>query len=123
MKTFHLEIDGEHIQAYAAQSGGTLWVHANGEIFTVKTEKRSRRGKASGGYANPGEVVSPMPGKIIKIMAKTGDDVKAGQALLVMEAMKMEYTLKAQADGKVSSVACEAGEQVTLGQSLIRLEV
>ncbi len=123
MKTFDVQIDGETIQAYGATSVGLLWVHADGKTFTIETEKRSRRGKTPGGHANPGEVVSPMPGKIIKLMTEVGADVKAGQALLVMEAMKMEYTLKASADAKVSTVDCEAGQQVTLGQCLIRLEV
>ena len=125
MKKIRVEIDGRQVEGVAVNSKGTLWLHLDGETFAVESEtKKSRRGGRSASAAsNPGEILAPMPGKIIKINAQVGDSVVAQQVLLVMEAMKMEYTLKAQADGKVASLTCEPGQQVALGQNLMKLEI
>jgi biotin carboxyl carrier protein len=64
-----------------------------------------------------------MPGKIIKILVEPGSKVTTGQVMLVMEAMKMEYTLKAQAEGIVEKIECAPGQQVALGQLLVKMEV
>jgi len=63
-----------------------------------------------------------MPGKIIAIHVKAGDTVKRGDAILVMEAMKMEHTLTAAQDGKVREVCYGLGEQVAEGVELVVLE-
>lgn len=124
MKKLAIEIDGRMVEGSVVSAKGVLWVHLEGETFVYEPPRRGRRGgKGSAGAANPGEIVAPMPGKIIKILVGPGDKVSAGQVLLVMEAMKMEYTLKAQADGDVAEVRCEPNQQVTLGQVLVKLEV
>ena len=69
-----------------------------------------------------GSLAAPMPGKIIAIEVQAGDKVKRGQALLVMEAMKMEHTIVAGADGIVESIYFGVGEQVAEGAVLISLE-
>src|SRR3546814_3516474 len=69
-----------------------------------------------GGHA--GGLTAPMPGKIISISVKAGDTVKGGDALLVMEAMKMEHTITAPADGTVQEVFFQVGEQVRDGVEL-----
>ena len=65
---------------------------------------------------------SPLPGKIIDLKVKAGDSVSKGQALLVLEAMKMEHTLAAPADGKIKSVRYAVGEQVSEGADLVEFE-
>ena len=67
-------------------------------------------------------VVAPMPGLIKKISAKTGDTVSEGDALLVLEAMKMEHTLIAPRDGIIAEMNAEAGDQVEDGAVLVVLE-
>ena len=69
-----------------------------------------------------GGLTAPMPGKIIAINCQTGDAVKQGQALLVMEAMKMEHTIYAPGDGIISEVFFVVGEQVADGVTLISME-
>ena len=69
-----------------------------------------------------GSLAAPMPGKIIAIEVLVGDKVKRGQALLVMEAMKMEHTIVAGVDGVVESIYFGVGEQVAEGAVLISLE-
>ncbi len=80
---------------------------------------------ASAGQAeadHAGSLTAPMPGKIIAIEVQVGDKVKRGQALLVMEAMKMEHTIVAGADGVVENIYFGLGEQVAEGAVLISLE-
>lgn len=124
MKRLRFEIDGQTVEGRAVFDKGALWVHLHGETFVLESEggSRSRRGR-SAAKAHAGEIAAPMPGKIIKVTAKSGDEVSEGQALIVMEAMKMEYTLKAQAGGRVKDVRVQAGDQVALGQILLEFDV
>jgi biotin carboxyl carrier protein len=63
-----------------------------------------------------------MPGKVVKVLVAVGDEVKAGQGVVVVEAMKMENELKSPKDGKVKAVAAKEGQAVEAGQNLITLE-
>jgi biotin carboxyl carrier protein len=63
-----------------------------------------------------------MPGTILKVLVTQGDKVAAGQALIVMESMKMEMTLSAPQAGWVSSVACSEGQMVNMGALLATLK-
>ncbi|HEX6300087.1 MAG TPA: biotin carboxylase N-terminal domain-containing protein [Acidimicrobiia bacterium] len=69
-----------------------------------------------------GSLHAPMPGKVIRVDAGVGEKVSEGQVLVVMEAMKMEHTLRSPHDGMVSSVLCEAGDQVEADTILIVVE-
>jgi 3-methylcrotonyl-CoA carboxylase alpha subunit len=70
-----------------------------------------------------GRLTAPMPGKVVSFAVKAGDKVKAGQALAVMEAMKMEHTIAAPADGEVLELLYAPGDQVTEGAELLKLKV
>jgi 3-methylcrotonyl-CoA carboxylase alpha subunit len=72
--------------------------------------------------AASGSLAAPMPGRIVKLMVHAGARVAKGEPLLILEAMKMEHTLTAPADGTVAEVHCAAGDQVVEGVELIRLE-
>lgn len=117
------EIDGREHVVFSQVVGNTLWIHAQGETFTVplKAEKKRRAG-AGIGDGNENEVLAPMPGKITQVPSKNGDAVKKGQILIVMEAMKMEYNLKAAADGTVEALQVKVGDQVGLGQLLVKMK-
>ncbi len=69
-----------------------------------------------------GSITSPMPGKIVAVLVTAGATVKAGQALVVMEAMKMEHTITAPRDGVVKSFLYAVGDQVADGVNLLELE-
>jgi len=62
-----------------------------------------------------------MPGKVVSFAVKAGDKVTKGQALAVMEAMKMEHTIAAPADGTVQELLYTPGDQVTEGAELLKL--
>ena len=101
----------------------TLWVHFEGRTFSLDASAGRKARKKAGGGGSSDQVMAPMPGKITKIMLKAGDKVSAGQAVLVMEAMKMEYTLKAEVAGVVESISSQVGDQVVLGKQLVKIKV
>jgi biotin carboxyl carrier protein len=72
--------------------------------------------------AGPQRVTSPMPGKIVKVLVKAGDEVKARQGLVVVEAMKMENELRAARDGRVREVTAVEGRSVDAGAVLLVIE-
>ena len=61
---------------------------------------------------NPCHIAAPMPGKVLKVNFKAGDAIKAGDVLMVTEAMKMETNIKAKADGRVTEVKFKEGDKV-----------
>lgn len=69
-----------------------------------------------------GHMVSPMPGKIFKVMIKIGDKVTKNQPLLIMEAMKMEHTIKANCDGVITKILYGEGELVSGGVELLEID-
>lgn len=70
----------------------------------------------------PAAVKSPMPGKVVKVLVKPGDEVKSGQGVVVVEAMKMENELKTPRDGKIKDVKVSEGQAVESGQTLATVE-
>ena len=72
--------------------------------------------------AGPGVIASPLGGNIVGINVKVGQEVKAGEQVAVLEAMKMNTSINAPADGKVAEVLVTVGTAVQEGQGLIRIE-
>jgi len=101
-------------------ANGDIAVMEHGETFTVRPYDPFVAADSAGGAAD--RVISPMPGKIIQLLVKPGEAVKKGQALAVLEAMKMEHTLSAPADAKVASVEVAQGDQVNDGAIVVRFE-
>jgi biotin carboxyl carrier protein len=121
MQRIRISHEGKEVVVIAQKLQGKLWFHLNGEthVFEPAGEKRSSKGS---GALNPEVLEAPMPGKILRVEVKPGDVVKIGQVLIVMEAMKMEYTLAAAIGATVTDIGCKIGEQVKLGQTLVRLK-
>jgi len=123
----------------ASPKQGGLWVqfngarihsqvHAQGEVRHVFTPQGAVRISlldplAHAGEATPegGRLTAPMPGKVVSFAVMVGDKVKAGQALAVMEAMKMEHTISAPKDGTVAELLFAPGDQVADGAELLKL--
>lgn len=78
--------------------------------------------KAGGSLGSSDSLTSEMPGKIVKVFVKPGDEVKPGTPLLVMEAMKMENEMRASHEGKVKDVHVKAGENIESNTLLISYE-
>lgn len=121
------EIPGEkkRVQVFAEKVSDDLWFHFNGETHVVPLSeaKAKRVSRASTGGSQGGLIVAPMPGKILKVNASIGQKVKSGDVLVVMEAMKMEYSLSAPGDGTVKNIKCSESNQVKLGAQLVEVEL
>ncbi|OUR77482.1 3-methylcrotonyl-CoA carboxylase [Alphaproteobacteria bacterium 46_93_T64] len=113
-------LDGHIVRATVVQDSLRLVVITDGKQVEINSIKKDYDG--SGDEGGAGAVVAPMPGKIIQVAVSAGDTVSSGDALIVMEAMKMEHTLSASADGVVAEVFFEVGDQVDDGTVLIKLE-
>jgi acetyl/propionyl-CoA carboxylase alpha subunit len=90
-----------------------------GEAFVFSQVPPSDEAGEEGG---DGAIRSPMPGKVTQLSVKAGDAVKKGQALVTLEAMKMEHALTAPFDGKVEAVGVALGDQVSEGAVLVMLK-
>ncbi|TVP91938.1 MAG: acetyl/propionyl/methylcrotonyl-CoA carboxylase subunit alpha [Pseudomonadaceae bacterium] len=99
--------------------GDQVFVPWDGDWLAVQ----QRDPLASRAQAAPaGDLNAPMNASVVRLLVQVGDAVTTGQALLVLEAMKMEHSLRAPADGVVSAVICQEGAMVTEGQTLISLD-
>ena len=86
----------------AVQGVGGVWLSLDGEVVFVADAGELASGTASSPAA--GAPVSPMPGRVVKVLVKEGERVKAGQPLAAVEAMKMEYLVRAPSAGAVGRI-------------------
>ena len=91
--------------------------------FTLMNEQRRAMLRAGGkGSAGKAMLTSPMPGKVVKLLVEEGQEVAAGQGVIVVEAMKMENELKSALPGKVKEIFVEEGQVVESGAKLLLVE-
>ncbi|GIL17545.1 MAG: hypothetical protein BroJett040_12960 [Oligoflexia bacterium] len=115
-------INGKTIPVLAQKVKGQIWIHFNGRTFQYEDESKKKFGSQSSQTGHAGDILAPMPGKVTKILKQAGDSVSKGEAVIVMEAMKMEYTLKSDGDGVIQKIGCKLGEQVSLGKVLAHID-
>ncbi len=99
----------------------TISVNGQGVPVQLRLGGAGRRGRDAGGPAGAGpqKVTAPMPGKVVRVLVKPGDEVNAKQGLVVVEAMKMENELKAARAGRVRDVLVTEGRLVDAGAVLV----
>ena len=119
--------DGTLDLLYAGQRE-RVQVYARGEAMHVFARRDASQvlevdliAHAGEGASEGGRLTAPMPGKVISFAVKAGDAVRQGQALAVMEAMKMEHTIAAPQDGTVAELLYAPGDQVAEGAELLKL--
>ncbi len=115
MATVKLERDGKQVTVYVAGSEGDVWAFCDGQVYRQRED--SKRPAEAGRY----ESMAPMPATVVKILVTPGQQVRHGDTLLVLEAMKMELPLRAPADGTVKAVNCREGELVQPDRALVEL--
>ena len=144
---YKVAIDGVEHVVDAQLIAGTLWsvLYGNGSFevdvtrlpaeefevliqgdchrFTLMNEQRRAMIRAGGkGSAGKAMLTSPMPGKVVKLLVGEGQEVEAGQGVIVVEAMKMENELKSAVAGKVKEIFVEEGQVVESGTKLLLVE-
>jgi biotin carboxyl carrier protein len=113
-------LGGRSLEVTAEDTSGGLLVRVNGREFLVDVrDPRSWRRARGAGVELEGrqQLVAPMPGKIVRVLVEVGQQVTAGQGLLVIEAMKMQNEVRSPKSGKVEKLARE-GQTVNAGEVL-----
>lgn len=119
-----LNINGRSHKAYIAGEDPNLLVHIDGQIIALTRTDGEKKSFSAGDqeFGAKDRVMSPMPGKVVKVLVEIGETVKARQPLLIVESMKMENEIKSPTDGKVTAINFVAGDLVGTGQPIILLE-
>jgi biotin carboxyl carrier protein len=113
----------QHCVAVTGTPTGGLTVHLpSGDVPVALGRRRGRQLAGSGGVSGPARVEAPMPGRIVRVLRLVGDRVRAGEGLVVVEAMKMENELRAPRDGVVKEVLVVEGALVEAGTALVVVE-
>jgi len=114
-----LEIEGNINKAAFFRGKDFIDIHLPQGNFRLNYLNKKREGSKA--HPHAGELTAPMPGKILKVLVGQGDQVKKGDALMVLEAMKMEHKIVSPFDGEVGRVFFKEGERV--GQDAELLEI
>jgi len=114
-----VEIDSHRFYAHVTEAGSEITINmpfgdVNASVLPRFIEP--------GNDVPEGSLIAPMPGKVIDVKVKKGSKVKAGDTLVIIEAMKMEHTIKATETGKIAKVMIKLNDQVDNGATLLVLE-
>jgi len=112
-----VEVNGKRFDVAMWVPEQTAVVASAGAAKASKPKRAA--GGGAGGGAGSGQVAVPMQGTIVKVLVEVGQDVEAGQAVVVLEAMKMENQILAEKSGKVSEVKVKAGDTVGSGDVVV----
>lgn len=110
-----LDVDGTRRTHTVHRAGGVTYVDGPTGSSALSEIPRFRDPAAA---VHAGSLLAPMPGAVVRTMVEVGEPVRAGQALIVLEAMKMEHTVSAPVDGVLTELQVSAGDQVDTGQVL-----
>ncbi len=111
---------GVRTQHLAIRQGATLFLRWNHELHAVQLFDPIAAAEAS--HQQQGGLTAPMNGSIVRVLVEAGQAVQAGTPLVVLEAMKMEHSIRAPQDGTVKALYCAEGEMVAEGAVLVELE-
>ena len=105
--------------AYAVRDRGRIWVFIDGRTYVIEAEERDVSVHVTDDQV---ALSPPMPATVIAVNVAPGQDVAAGDVLVLLEAMKMEVPIKAPRAGRVKSLTCREGDLVQPGVPLVELE-
>lgn len=115
----------ERVRFVVQESNRRLNIHVNGASFhgeVVVPLHGSLRGSVVGGAQDDSVLTAQFPGKVRKVLIKSGDKVTPGESLVLVEAMKMEFVIKAPFQGKVKDVFVKEGDPLSPGDRFLDLE-
>lgn len=129
-KHFHIIKDNKSYNAELVEADYAekiFKLKINGTIHTVNLKNRTdllleKMGMGNATSAKLNNLKAPMPGLIFEMKVKVGDEIKKGDVLLILVAMKMENAIKAAGDGKVKSIKVNTGDSVEKGQLIMEFE-
>jgi 3-methylcrotonyl-CoA carboxylase alpha subunit len=112
------DLDGARVHASVVRVGHMLTVFAGGVSHRLDLKQLETVADEAVG----GQLTAPMPGNVVEVLVRNGETVERGQALMILEAMKMEHTISAPAAGVIAQVLFAKGDQVREGEQLIQFE-
>jgi biotin carboxyl carrier protein len=104
-----------------AASGGSVWIHLDGRAHEVVWRDAVDFHAQASQSAQDGAVRAPMPGAVVSVLVRAGDTVSVGEAVLVIESMKLETTIRASRAGVVVGVRAAEGETFERGAVLVEI--
>jgi biotin carboxyl carrier protein len=119
---YSILINGESFEVRVERLGGELRAVTRGREFglVIQDERKWRRNRGGSVEAEGRQpVLAPMPGKIVRVLVSVGDSVRAGQGLLVVEAMKMQNEIRAPKSGTIDRVRVVEGQTVNAGEVVV----
>ncbi len=117
-KSYEIDIDYKDSIYHVYNDGKLFKIELMDELKKRMLEKRGGAGGLEGAYT----VKSEMPGKIVEVKVKVGDEIKKGDVLLILESMKMQNEIKSPKDGKVTEVFIKGGDTIEAEANLITIE-
>lgn len=120
-----LIVNGKSFEVRCERTADALQVALRGEVYECAvSDPRSLRTRKKTGLADSGEqkLTASMPGKVVRIIAAVGDQIKAGQGILVIEAMKMQNEVRSPKDGQLKKLLVRQGANVLAGEVLAIIE-
>src|SRR5687767_3071562 len=117
---FEVTTDTGRDVAYGVRAGAATWVFLDGRVYFVDSQRPAAGARAR--HHAEAALAAPMPATVVAINVAPGQDVKAGDVLIVLEAMKMELAVTAPHDARVRAIACKVGELVQAGVPLVELD-
>ncbi len=119
---YRCRVESKRISGFEGESFAAV-VRGRSYDISVIDPKRLRSGQSSGAHhTGAAEIVSPMPGKIVRVLVEAGSHVEAGAGVIVVEAMKMQNEMKAPKAGMVVSIKVDEGATVNAGDILAVIE-
>jgi 3-methylcrotonyl-CoA carboxylase alpha subunit len=115
-----IKLSDRIIKSIITEGEKEKFVFVNGQVFRVKPVELT--GKKKVRKKEEGSLNSPISGKVVNVKVKKGDSVKKGEVLMVIEAMKMEYLIRAPYNGKINKVNFKEKDQVEIGQSTVEVD-
>ena len=114
------EHDGVRRQHRAIRQGELVYLQWDGELRRI--EAYDPIGAVEASHSHQGGLTAPMNGSIVRVLVEAGQTVEAGAQLVVLEAMKMEHSIRAPHAGVIKALYCQEGEMVSEGSALVELE-
>ena len=117
---YRLTLDGKSHRVWMATDQDRVWLHAFGRAWELTVADPLERARLASG-AHDNRVLAPMPGAVVSVAVAVGERVHKGQALLIIESMKMQTELLASCNGSVETIAVTAGDTFDRGACLVTL--
>ena len=118
---YHVEYEGRSEIVYVAGRPGDRWAFWNGRVYRSGIEEQAPHGPQPTRRAVPLSLTAPMPATVLKVLVAPGLQVRKGDTVIILEAMKMELPVRTSREGIVTAVHCREGELVQPDTVLVEI--